>query len=238
MPRFSRGALDHGRRVRRRAEPGRRGHGHRPQQPGQGAGPRSSDQRSQAQERDHVPRRRHGRLGDHRRPLLLRRRRRPSADGRLPFTGEQTTWSVKPGAGPTYLPDYVPDSAATGTAWSTGKKTIDERISQGPSTAVNVPGDNTRTRPCSSSPRSAAWPPATSRPPRSPTPPRPVLASHISQRGCQGPNDTRTTCTPETKAAGGLGLDRRAGGRPRHRRHPRRRQGPLRPDARRLDRRR
>jgi alkaline phosphatase len=35
----------------------------------------------------------------------------------FPFTGEQTTWSVKPGPGPTYLPDYVPDSAATGTAW-------------------------------------------------------------------------------------------------------------------------
>jgi alkaline phosphatase len=32
-----------------------------------------------------------------------------------------------------------------------------------------------------------------------------VLASHISQRGCQGPNDTRTTCPQETKAAGGLG---------------------------------
>jgi alkaline phosphatase/streptomycin-6-phosphatase len=36
----------------------------------------------------------------------------------------------------------VPDSAATGTAWATGRKTIDERISQGPSTAVEVPGDN------------------------------------------------------------------------------------------------
>ena len=32
-----------------------------------------------------------------------------------------------------------------------------------------------------------------------------MLASHISQRGCQGPNDTRTTCPQETKAAGGLG---------------------------------
>jgi alkaline phosphatase len=60
----------------------------------------------------------------------------------LPFTGEQTTWSLKPGAGPKYLPDYDPDSASTGTAWATGKKTIDERISQGPSTADNVPGDN------------------------------------------------------------------------------------------------
>jgi alkaline phosphatase len=32
-----------------------------------------------------------------------------------------------------------------------------------------------------------------------------VLASHISNRACQGPNDTRTTCKLETKAAGGLG---------------------------------
>ena len=30
-------------------------------------------------------------------------------------------------------------------------------------------------------------------------------SSHISQRACQGPNDTRTTCPAETKAAGGLG---------------------------------
>jgi alkaline phosphatase len=32
-----------------------------------------------------------------------------------------------------------------------------------------------------------------------------VLASHMSLRGCQGPNDTRTTCPTETKGAGGLG---------------------------------
>ena len=30
-------------------------------------------------------------------------------------------------------------------------------------------------------------------------------SSHISQRGCQGPNDTRSACPGETKAAGGLG---------------------------------
>jgi alkaline phosphatase len=64
---------------------------------------------------------------------------------RLPFTGFQTTWSVKPGAGPNYLPDYDPDSAATGSMWATGQKTVDERISQGPSTALNVPGKNLRT---------------------------------------------------------------------------------------------
>ena len=41
-----------------------------------------------------------------------------------------------------YPPNYVPDSAPTATAWSTGKKTIDARLSQGPSSAVNVPGSN------------------------------------------------------------------------------------------------
>ena len=54
---------------------------------------------------------------------------------RMPFTGFDTTWSVKPAAAPPYLPDYDPDSASTGTAWATGQKTIDERISQGPSSA-------------------------------------------------------------------------------------------------------
>jgi alkaline phosphatase len=49
---------------------------------------------------------------------------------RLPFTGFQTTWSVKPAAAPPYKPDYDPDSASTGTMWATGQKTIDERISQ------------------------------------------------------------------------------------------------------------
>jgi alkaline phosphatase len=132
------------------------------------------------------------------------------ARGRLrmdefPFTGEQTTWSLKPGAGPDFLPDYVPDSAATGTAWSTGNKTIDERISQGPSAAVNVPGANAgfqtvlelasragmRTGDVSTAEITDATPA--------------VLASHISNRACQGPADTRNTCPQETKAAGGLG---------------------------------
>ena len=44
---------------------------------------------------------------------------------RLPFTGFQTTWSVKPAAGPPYKPDYDPDSASTGTMWATG--TEDDR---------------------------------------------------------------------------------------------------------------
>ena len=64
---------------------------------------------------------------------------------RLPLTGFQTTWSVKPAASAPYKPDYDPDSASTGTMWATGEKTIDERISQGPSSAENVPGKNLQT---------------------------------------------------------------------------------------------
>jgi alkaline phosphatase len=123
----------------------------------------------------------------------------------LPFTGEQTTWSLKPGAGPAYLPDYVPDSAATGTAWATGRKTIDERISQGPSTAIEVPGDNAAYKTVLelAQKRGMATGNVSTAEITDATPA--VLASHISLRGCQGPNDTRNSCPHETKAAGGLG---------------------------------
>ena len=121
----------------------------------------------------------------------------------LPFTGFQTTWSVKPGAGAPYLPDYDPDSASTGTMWATGQKTIDERISQGPSSAIDVPGRNLptvlelaqqagkRTGNVSTAEITDATPA--------------VLDSHISLRGCQGPADTAKSCPTETKDAGGLG---------------------------------
>src|ERR1700737_4627001 len=39
----------------------------------------------------------------------------------LPFTGAYTTYSLQERS--PSLPDYVPDSAATGTAWATGSKT-------------------------------------------------------------------------------------------------------------------
>ena len=45
----------------------------------------------------------------------------------LPLTGAYTTYSVQE-SNPK-LPDYVPDSAATGTAWATGSKTSNGRIS-------------------------------------------------------------------------------------------------------------
>jgi alkaline phosphatase len=123
----------------------------------------------------------------------------------LPFTGSVTTWNLTPGPGPDYLPNYVPDSAPTATAWSTGKKTIDARLSQGPSAAEDVPGSNEgfettfeiakergmRVGNVSTAEYSDATPAAPS--------------SHISRRACQGPADARTLCPTETKGAGGLG---------------------------------
>src|SRR6476646_1266960 len=122
---------------------------------------------------------------------------------RMPFTGFDTTWSVKPGAGPSYLPDYDPDSASTGTMWATGQKTIDERISQGPSTAIDVPGENLPTvlelaQKAGKKTGNVSTAEITDATPA-------VLASHMSLRGCQGPQDTAADCKTETKAAGGLG---------------------------------
>lgn len=121
---------------------------------------------------------------------------------RLKLTGFDTTWSVKPGSGPNYLPDYDSESASTASQWATGKKTIDGRLSQGPSTAANVPGQNYKTITeifkaqgkkignVSTAEITDATPGA--------------LAGHISQRGCQGPANL-AACPTEKKEAGGLG---------------------------------
>lgn len=121
---------------------------------------------------------------------------------RMPFTGFDTTWSVKPAAAPPYLPDYDPDSASTGTAWATGRKTIDERISQGPSSAENVPGANLKTVLEIAQKRGMKVGDVSTAEITDATPA--VLASHISLRGCQGPANMGP-CPTETKGAGGLG---------------------------------
>ena len=74
------------------------------------------------------------RLRPHAQQKARARRGGPHADRPVPNTGYQTTWSLKPGFAP-YKVDYDPDSASTATMWATGEKTIDERLSQGPSSA-------------------------------------------------------------------------------------------------------
>lgn len=121
---------------------------------------------------------------------------------RMPLTGFDTTWSVKPAASAPYLPDYDPDSASTGTMWATGEKTIDERVSQGPSSAENVPGPNLPTVLDAAQRRGMKVGDVSTADITDATPA--VQASHISLRGCQGPANM-ATCPTETKAAGGPG---------------------------------
>ncbi len=121
---------------------------------------------------------------------------------RMPFTGFDTTWSVKPAASAPYLPDYDPDSASTGTMWATGQKTLDERISQGPSSAINVPGANLTTVLELAQKKGMKVGDVSTAEITDATPA--VLASHISLRGCQGPTDM-VACPLETKGTGGLG---------------------------------
>jgi len=120
----------------------------------------------------------------------------------MPFTGFDTTWSVKPATKPPYLPDYDPDSASTGTMWATGQKTLDERISQGPSSDISVPGANLKTVLEIAQKRGMKVGNVSTAEITDATPA--VLASHISLRGCQGPANMGA-CSTETKAAGGLG---------------------------------
>ncbi|WP_235734891.1 alkaline phosphatase [Nocardioides alcanivorans] len=120
----------------------------------------------------------------------------------LPFTGAMTTHGYKAGEGPDYPIAYVSDSAPTASAWSTGKKTIDGRISQGPSTAANVPGEDYGTvleqfkqdgklvGNVSTAEITDATPAA--------------AASHINARACQGPADM-ANCTSAKKSEGGKG---------------------------------
>jgi alkaline phosphatase/streptomycin-6-phosphatase len=122
---------------------------------------------------------------------------------RLPFTGFDTTWSVKGGTGPDYLPDYDPDSASTGTMWATGKKTMDERISQGPSTAIEVPGESYQTALEYAQSIGKKTGNVTTAEITDATPA--VQASHMSLRGCAGPTDTAAKCASEQKSAGGPG---------------------------------
>ena len=113
----------------------------------------------------------------------------------LPMTGEVTTYAVKSGTAD--VPDYVPDSAATGSAWSTGKKTYNNAISVDPVTKLPnqtilelAQAHGKRTGNITTAELTDATPA--------------VLDSHISLRGCQGPADM-STCSTEKKDTGGLG---------------------------------
>ncbi len=113
----------------------------------------------------------------------------------LPLTGEYTTYAVQKGTLRT--PDYVTDSAASGTAWATGRKTYNNAVSVDPVTLrplrtllEKAQAAGYRTGNVTTAELTDATPA--------------VLDSHVSARSCQGPADM-AACPAETKQTGGLG---------------------------------
>ena len=112
----------------------------------------------------------------------------------LPLTGQYTTYSLSRSTG---LPDYVPDSAATGSAWSTGTKTYDNAIS------VNLAGAPQQTLLELAKANGLKTGDVTTSELQDATPA--VQVSHISARSCYGPDQTTATCPEAATENGGLG---------------------------------
>jgi alkaline phosphatase len=137
-------------------------------------------------------------LGDS--EITLARNYAVGASGRLaldtlPLTGAYTTYSLQE-RDPT-LPDYVPDSAATGTAWATGSKTSNGRISTTAGTDRDL-----RTILEIAQERGMRTGDVTTAELTDATPA--VLAAHVRSRTCQGPADM-AECPQDRKTAGGPG---------------------------------
>jgi alkaline phosphatase len=111
----------------------------------------------------------------------------------LPLTGAMTTYSVLADG---RTPDYTPESASTATAWSTGSKTVDGRISTDsrdrdlPTVLDQAERSGLRTGVVTTSELTDA------------TPAAPM--SHVTSRTCQGPADM-VACPQDVKAAGNRG---------------------------------
>ncbi|WP_225825367.1 alkaline phosphatase [Streptomyces naphthomycinicus] len=120
------------------------------------------------------------------------------ANGRLnldkfPLTGAYTTYAVHADG----TPDYVTDSAASGSGWATGVKTVNGRISKTPGTDKAV-----RTVLELAQKNGYATGNVTTAELTDATPA--VLASHATDRSCQGPADM-AKCPTDTIAKGGPG---------------------------------
>ena len=113
----------------------------------------------------------------------------------LPLAGECTTHAVQKGS--TNVPDYVTDSAAAGTGWSTGRKTYNNAISVDPVTFAPLPTILEKAQKAGFKTGNVTTAELTDATPA-------VLNSHVTFRGCQGPADM-ATCPNETKQAEGLG---------------------------------
>lgn len=112
----------------------------------------------------------------------------------LPLTGQYTTYSLDRD---TKLPDYVPDSAATGSAWATGTKTYDGAIS------VDVDGGTQRNLLELAKLNGLKTGDVSTAEIQDATPA--VQVAHISSRNCKGPVATTAQCSSEALENGGPG---------------------------------
>ncbi len=114
---------------------------------------------------------------------------------RLPVLGRMTTYAVVENA--PHLPDYVVDSAASATAWATGKKTSVGRVSTAPQTGQPLPTLAEQSRAAGIPVGIVTTAAVTDATPA-------ALAAHINARTCQGPADM-ALCPDFRRERGGLG---------------------------------
>lgn len=113
----------------------------------------------------------------------------------LPLTGQMTTYSVREDA--PSKPDYDPESASTSTAWSTGVKTSDGRISTAPGTDADLATILELAQKSGFKTGNVTTSELTDATPAAPM-------AHIRLRGCQGPLNM-ASCPQDKKSAGGPG---------------------------------
>ena len=133
--------------------------------------------------------------------ITIARNYQYGAAGRLPgidtppLTGDITTYALQE-ADPS-KPEYVTDSAASGTGWATGHKTSNGRISTTAKTDLTLPTIFEQVAKKGWATGNVSTAEITDATPA-------VLASHVNARGCQGPADM-AACPKYKKSAGGPG---------------------------------
>lgn len=113
---------------------------------------------------------------------------------RLDSTGAYTTYSVQKG---TNTPDYVTDSAASGTGWATGTKTYNGAIS------VDTNGHPKATILELAKRAGYRTGDVTTAEVQDATPA--VLGAHVTDRDCKGPSATSSKCPTDALEKGGAG---------------------------------
>src|SRR6478735_1009718 len=112
----------------------------------------------------------------------------------LPLTGQYTTYALDKADG---KPDYVPDSAASGSGWATGTKTYNGAIS------VDIAGAPQRTLLEIARANGLRTGDVSTAEIQDATPA--VLVAHVPDRGCYAPSSTLAKCPASALQNGGLG---------------------------------